>query len=117
MKILKKIVFSLLFVFICANMCFGHACHDPWRPTPSAPGSGGDAPPPPPPTPPPPSLPPSPESPSIPPVDPGSGNQTSVPSSSNIPLSDIPQAASPGEGLAVGKIFVSPEIKQIKLIE
>lgn len=112
MKIIKIILCALFVMLVSVNMCFGHACHDPWRPTPVDPGDpGGEVPPPPPPPPPPPS--PDPLTPAPPPVGPGAENQPAAP---DVVLSDIPQVITPSESLYVEGIFVTSHVKQIKLV-
>ncbi len=109
MKQFKKIALSLfcclLLLIFWDRAVFGHACHDPWRPTPGSPGS--------PPTGPTPPLPPN-----QPPTQPGLPPQPGMSATAFAePLPTVPLASqSFSNAVLPDQILLIPENRKIKIV-
>jgi hypothetical protein len=107
---LKIALGDILLLSFLVGLCFGHACHDPWRPTPANPGSGPSAPPPPaPPPPPPPVAPPAALPPQGPDVAAGGAGSALANPPATLPSASTVQAFT--EGL----VYVNPESSSVRL--
>jgi hypothetical protein len=114
----KRILLSIVPLLLAANLCFGHACDDPWRPDPSnagGPSGGGAGPVAPPPPPPAPGQAP-------PPVGggPNSPSNPNVPSGANAGLSNqLPNEAMGSGGsaeMSPDNIVLIPETSKLKIV-
>ncbi|OGF45236.1 MAG: hypothetical protein A2231_00425 [Candidatus Firestonebacteria bacterium RIFOXYA2_FULL_40_8] len=109
MKKIQVFGIFLLLTILSSVQLFGHACHDPWRPNPSNPGSSSGSVTPPPPPPPPPN----------PPTISGGNDGGTGSATSRTAVSTVPQAGS-GLGLvniSGGKeVGVFPDLKGFKLV-